>query len=72
MDTKSRSICRKFGESLKQQRTARSLTQEELAQLANLHPTYISQIERGKRNITLTAIQKLSSALEIPIRFFFE
>ncbi len=46
-------------------RKAKRLSQEKLAELAGLHPTYISDIERGKVNASLYSIHLLSSALGI-------
>ncbi len=43
-----------------------NLSQEELADLANIHRTYIGGIERGERNPTLTMIVRLASALGVP------
>lgn len=42
------------------------LSQEELAQRADLHRTYISDIERGARNLSLRSLCRLANALEIP------
>ena len=41
------------------------LSQEELADLANVHRTYIGGIERGERNPTLTTIHKIARALRV-------
>jgi transcriptional regulator with XRE-family HTH domain len=41
------------------------LTQEELAERANLHPTYIGSVERGERNISLENIVSIAKALQI-------
>jgi len=48
------------------------LSQEELAERADLHPTYISSIERGVRNVSLENISKLALALEISVPALFE
>ena len=53
-----------FGKNVRQARIEKGWSQEELADRAGLHRTYISGVERGKRNPTLTVIYKLSSALE--------
>jgi CheY-like chemotaxis protein/DNA-binding XRE family transcriptional regulator len=47
------------------------ITQEELAWRAELHRTYIADIERGARNVTLQSIANLSSALQITIENLF-
>lgn len=58
--------CVTFGESLRSLRESRGISQEELAELADLDRTYISGVERGKRNISLRNIYKLASALNVP------
>ena len=47
------------------------ISQEELAGRAGLHRTYVSDIERGARNLSLESIDKLAKALEIPASTFF-
>ena len=54
-----------FGEVLKQNRNAQSLSQEELAHLSDLDRTYISMLERGKRQPSLKTIFLLASTLNI-------
>ena len=54
---------RKFGAAVYERRQSTGLTQEELADLAGLHRTYIGGIERGERNLTLENILKISAAL---------
>jgi transcriptional regulator with XRE-family HTH domain len=46
-------------------RTAKGWSQEKLAEGAGLHRTYISQLERGHRNPTLSVLERVSSALDI-------
>jgi len=57
--------CHLFGLNLKKFREKNNLSQEKLAQMANLDRTYISSVERGKRNISLINILKLAHALNI-------
>ena len=57
-------ITRRFGTVIRQRRVAEGLSQEALAAAARLHPTYISLVERGLRNPSLTSIQKLAHALD--------
>lgn len=52
-----------FGKQLKQLRERRGLSQEELAFQAGVHPTYVSQIERGLKSPTLHIIFRLSQVL---------
>jgi XRE family transcriptional regulator, regulator of sulfur utilization len=54
-----------FGRVLREQREARGLSQELMAERADVDRTFISQIERGIRRATLTTLYKLSSALEV-------
>ncbi|HTP78847.1 MAG TPA: helix-turn-helix transcriptional regulator [Bacteroidota bacterium] len=52
-----------FGLAVKKQRTAIGITQEELAERAELHRTYITDIERGTRNPTLETMWNIALAL---------
>jgi transcriptional regulator with XRE-family HTH domain len=59
------SIAAIFGKVLREQRNARGLSQESLALSANVDRTFVSQMERGIRQPTLTTLCKLSDALDI-------
>ena len=61
----------KFGEKVRELRMQRSLSQEQLASIADVHRTYIGMIERAEKNITLLNIEKLAIALKININDFF-
>ncbi len=54
-----------FGDILRSYRKAADLSQEELADRAKIHRTYIGGIERGERNPTLLMIHRLAEALRI-------
>ncbi len=54
-----------FAIVLKQHRTAKGLSQEALAEKANLHPTYIGLLERSLRNPSLNVAQALADALGV-------
>ncbi len=58
-------ILQLFGSHVKKIRQQLELSQEQLASLSELDRTYISGIERGKRNISLINIVKLASSLNI-------
>lgn len=58
-------IQKKFGGKLKEIRTQKGLSQEKLAFKSGLHRTYISDIERGARNVSLVNIEKIAKALEV-------
>ncbi len=53
----------KFGSNLRRERQEKKLTQEKLAEKADLDPTYISGIERGVRNPSLLSIVRIAKAL---------
>ena len=50
---------------MRELRTERKLSQEDLAEVADLHRNYISQIECGRRNVSLLNILKIARALEV-------
>jgi transcriptional regulator with XRE-family HTH domain len=52
-----------FGSNLRREREGKKLTQEKLAERADLDPTYISGIERGVRNPSLLSIVRIAKAL---------
>lgn len=58
-------IRKEFGLHLKKIRNTKGLTQEELADKAGMHFTYIGQIERGVRNPSLINLHKLAKALSV-------
>lgn len=60
-----------FGKKIKAIRRARDITQEKLADLSGLSLQYIGEIERGRRNPSLTSIEQLSRALDIPMAELF-
>ena len=56
-----------FGKKVRETRLSRDLSQEDLVELSGLHRTYISLVERGKRNIGLRNIDALARALGVSI-----
>lgn len=67
MDKSRRKILCAFGNLVKQYRTNLGISQEELGFRANLDRTYISGIERGVRNPSLTALVSLAGGLGINV-----
>jgi transcriptional regulator with XRE-family HTH domain len=61
----------KFGLRVKELRTAAGLSQEKLAEKADLHRTYISSIELGNRNVALENIERIALALDVNIQDLF-
>src|SRR4051812_9018518 len=57
----------RFGKRLREVRTRKGISQERLAELAGLHRTYVSSVERGERNISLINIEGLAEALGVPM-----
>lgn len=54
-----------LGENIRALRLEKNLTQEQLAEISNLHRTYIGAIERGDRNVSLKNIIIISDALSV-------
>lgn len=65
------SILIKFGQKVREIRLKQNISQEKLAEKANLHRTYIGMIERAEKNITLLNIQKIADALGVTISDLF-
>ncbi|HHU27591.1 TPA: helix-turn-helix transcriptional regulator [bacterium] len=64
-------VLKKFGERVRKLRQMLNISQEELAFRCSLHPNYISDIERGRRNLSLISIAKLASGLDVGIDALF-
>jgi transcriptional regulator with XRE-family HTH domain len=61
------------GNNIKKYRKILNISQEELAEKAGLHRTYIGGIERGERNITLDSLQVIAAALNAaPVELIVE
>lgn len=60
------------GIRIKQLRKNKGFTQEKLAEEALLDRTYIASVERGKRNISIVNIEKISQALGVSLKEFFD
>jgi len=58
----------RVGLNLQRLRREKGLSQEELADLASIHQTYLSGVERGKRNPTITVLQRIAGALGTDIQ----
>ncbi|MGM0602346.1 MAG: helix-turn-helix domain-containing protein [Bacillota bacterium] len=58
-----------LGDRIKKMRYNLDLTQEKLGEKANLHYTYIGQVERGEKTPSFKALQKIADALNISIEF---
>lgn len=58
-------ILLQFGKNVQEYRRAQQISQEQLAESAGVHRTYIGMIERAEKNITLLNIAKIANALKI-------
>jgi len=56
-----------FGKKIKEERLKKKLSQENLALSADIDRTYISDIEKGSRKVSLEIGYKLSKALDVPL-----
>lgn len=65
-------ICRQVGLNVQRIRRTRGWSQEQLAFESGLHRTYISGIERGARNPTITVLKELADALGVPASVLLE
>jgi len=61
----------KFGERMKQLRVSAGFSQEELSFKCDLDRTYINHVERGKRNLSLSSIEKICKGLNVSLTEFF-
>lgn len=61
-------ILKRFGKNIQAHRESLGLSQEKLAEIAQVHRTYIGTVERGETNITLYNIHKLARALKTDIK----
>lgn len=62
----------RFGFVIRTLREASELTQEELAERSRIHRTYLSDIERGSRNVALINIERLASSLSVSLAELFK
>ncbi|NDJ20750.1 helix-turn-helix domain-containing protein [Nostoc sp. B(2019)] len=72
MDKSKQKILRVLGYLVRQRRTELGISQEELGLRANLDRTYISGVERGVRNPSLTALVSLAYGLDIKVSVLLE
>ena len=61
-----------FGQTVRKIRISKGISQEKYADMCNLHRTYISDIELGKRNVSLENIEKMANALDMSISKLFQ
>lgn len=64
-------VLQRFGQRVRELRKEKDLTQEQLADKARLHYTYIGVVERGEKNISLKNIEKVAKGLGVSLAEFF-
>lgn len=57
----------RLGKNVRKLREAKGWSQEDYADRAGIHRTYISDIERGRRNPTVTVVEKLAKPLDVTV-----
>lgn len=72
MDMDETNIKKNFGSIIRKYRHIKEISQEELAARTGLHRTYISEVERGERNVSLVNIVKISTGLEVNPSIIFK
>lgn len=65
-------LSKRFGLAVRARRIGAGLSQERLAELAGLHPTYVGMVERGVRNPTLDVAARLAKALKVSLPMLIE
>jgi len=66
-----KTIATDFGQRLRLRRKAKGLSLRELGEKVNLTASFLAQVERGKTNPSISSLQQIAKALEVPIFFFF-
>lgn len=65
--TEYKDVLKKIGLNFRIERTKKRLSQEQFAELANVHTNYIGKVERGEQNLTVRKIVELTNALELTV-----
>jgi transcriptional regulator with XRE-family HTH domain len=60
-----------IGDAIRLHRSKANLTQEKLAELVDLNPKYIGEVERGEKIISIEALLRIAKAVKTPIHEFF-
>ncbi len=63
----SETSAQRFGANIKKIRLGKNMSQSDICRLLNFDPAYMSNIENGKQNLTLSTMEKLASALNVTI-----
>ena len=63
----SKELATVLANNMRRLRKEKALSQEELADTANLHRTYIGSVERSERNVTLSSLETIANALDVSV-----
>jgi transcriptional regulator with XRE-family HTH domain len=72
MGKKKADIRERFGFAVKTRREELGMTQEDLADKAGIHRTYLSDVERGSRNLSLINVERVAHALSLSLPELFQ
>lgn len=65
-------IKERFGKAVREQRTAKGISQEELAMRIGADQAYISRIEAGQMNVTLETVEQIAKALDLHVNLLLD
>ena len=65
-------IKQKFGNRIKELRKQKGLSQEKLANMAEIDRTYLPTIEKGERNVSIEVVERLAKALDVKVKELFD
>jgi len=65
-------IKQRFGLKIKELRKIKGISQEKLANLAEIDRTYLPTIEKGDRNVSIEVVEKLAKALNVKVKDLFD
>ena len=72
MSSEGKAELRKLGDAIRRGRKSIALSQEDFAELCDLHRTYVGQIERGEKNISFINILRFAKALRLKPSALFD
>lgn len=65
-------IKQRLGQKLKELRKQKGLSQEKLANMAEIDRTYLPTIEKGERNVSIEVVERLAKALDVKVKDLFD
>jgi len=60
-----------IGDAIRRHRKAADFTQEKLAEMVDLNPKYLGEVERGEKIISIEALLRIARAIKVSVRVFF-